>query len=185
MNASQLTDSQVQVIADLASAIGTDSASLAAVIEAESSFNPTVINSTGHAGLIQISTANVAALGYGTPQNMVANYPDIESQIPGPVLSYFQWAINTYGAIRSFQDLSMAVYKPAYIGSTSASLPADCVAQLNVYSAHLSDTTSVSWPISGGSIPRVSTGFPWMEVAIIAGVLIAAGGLYFYLNRKK
>lgn len=184
-SASQLSDDEQQTLADLAASIGTDTPSLAAIMAQESSFDPVAMNDSGHGGLIQISNANAAALGYGSSQNIVDTYSDRISQMQGPVLSYFNYQIKHFGPINSFQDLCMAVYSPAQIGKTS--IPADCQTYVGQIQPHLSDTSAVSWPVSGGSLPDPGTasGSHLTDILIIIGALAAAGGLFFFLNSPK
>jgi hypothetical protein len=203
-----LTDQEKQAVSDVAAMIspGIGPQDLAAVIMNESSFNPaaTTTDSSGimHGGLIQISDTNAQKFGYSGASDLLSTNPDIESQLRGPVLDYFNYVKKTFGPINNAQDLATAVYAPALLGKPTDTGAVDVVSglatvqdYLNRVNAAGASTASIEWPEASmatkiWSLPGIALvedlpGNPTTDLFIIFGVLAGAGFLYWYLNRPR
>ena len=93
--------------------LGVNPNDLSKLIRFESRWNPLAVNPiSGAKGLIQFTDSTARAMGYADANDLVLQYPSIESQLNGPVLKYlsqFKPFVNPYP-----QSLYMAVFYPAY-----------------------------------------------------------------------
>lgn len=96
---------------DVADALGVDVSSLSKLINFESGFNPLAKNKiSGARGLIQFMDSTARAMGYNSADDIVARFPDAESQLKNPVLKY----LSQYKPFPTAQSLYMAVFYPKY-----------------------------------------------------------------------
>lgn len=80
----------------------------------ESTWDPLARNKTsGARGLIQFMPQTAHDLGYGSPDEIVSEYPDISSQLLGPVAAYFKLP-GKRGPWPTKQSLYMAVFYPTH-----------------------------------------------------------------------
>jgi hypothetical protein len=107
-----LTDSQATALNETAIIVGANPESLYRLILFESGWNPQAKNPTSSArGLIQFIDSTARDLGFSDSLDLVTKYPDIESQLRGPVAEYLaQW-----GPYPNDQALFMGVFYPAAI----------------------------------------------------------------------
>lgn len=95
----------------VAASLGVKAKALYNLIYFESRFNPLARNTrTGARGLIQFMHSTAQGMGFKSADDLVSKYPDIESQLRGPVLSY----LSKYKPFPSDQSLYMAVFYPVY-----------------------------------------------------------------------
>lgn len=105
-----LTPSESSALAEVAASLGVSVAWLKNLIAFESRFNPGATNPvTGARGLIQFMHATARAMGYDDADDIVDQFPDVVSQLRGPVYSY----LAKYKPFPSEQSLYMAVFYPA------------------------------------------------------------------------
>ena len=84
---------------------------LYAEINFESSWNPAAKNViSGARGLIQFMPATARGLGYAGADDLVDKYPDVCSQLVGPVYSF----LKGFAPFPTAQSLCMAVFMPSY-----------------------------------------------------------------------
>ena len=103
-----------QALATLGQWLGVPVAWLDTLIRGESNWNPTATNKiSGARGLIQFMPQTAKDLGYANPTAIVNKYPDIPSQLLGPVAAYFKLP-GKKGPYPTKQSLYMAVFYPAY-----------------------------------------------------------------------
>lgn len=78
--------------------------------ETAGTFDPKIKNMGGSSGrgLIQFMDATARGMGYTGSQDLVNRYPDFNSQLLGPVVSY----LKKYGPFTSEHQLYMAVFYP-------------------------------------------------------------------------
>lgn len=106
----QLTDSQIRALKDTAAAIGAKPESLYRLIAFESGWDPQAKNPTSSAkGLIQFIDSTAQDLGFANSAELVAQFPTIEDQLLGPIITY----LVQYGPYPDDQSLFMAVFYPA------------------------------------------------------------------------
>jgi hypothetical protein len=106
-----LADEKVkQAITDVASSLGINQQTLINLIHFESGWDAQAENKEGSSarGLIQFTQATAMKLGFSDSNALIAQYPDAESQLRGPVLKYLsQWKYTTN------QSVYMAVFYPS------------------------------------------------------------------------
>lgn len=87
---------------------------LNSLISFESGWNPLAKNKiSGARGLIQFMPSTAKAMGYKDADDLVKKYPDVPSQLLGPVAAYFSLPGNK-GPYPTKQSLYMTVFYPAY-----------------------------------------------------------------------
>jgi hypothetical protein len=108
-----LTTSENMALNEVAAALGVSPVYLSRLIAFESAWNPSARNAiSGARGLIQFMPDTAKALGYGSADALVNQFPTIESQLRGPVLQYLRgYAPFNYPLP---QSLYLAVFYPAY-----------------------------------------------------------------------
>jgi len=80
------------------------------LITFESNWSPKAVNKiSGAMGLIQFTNATAKSLGFNSALDLVTKYPDINSQLTGPVLQY----LLKYAPFYTPQSLYMTVFFPA------------------------------------------------------------------------
>jgi hypothetical protein len=95
----------------VSSSLGISAESLMKLINFESSFNPSATNSKTKArGLIQFMPDTAREMGFKDADELVTKYPDVESQLRGPVLSY----LSQYKPFSNPQSLYLSVFYPAF-----------------------------------------------------------------------
>ena len=106
-----LSPQEDTALRSVAAALGVPRDSLYNLIYFESHFDPRARNATtGARGLIQFMPATARAMGFASADALVAEYPDVISQLYGPVLRYLRDRAPFSG---SDQDLYMSVFYPA------------------------------------------------------------------------
>lgn len=105
---------ETKALNTLASWLGVPADWLYKLIMFESSWNPKAKNpSSGARGLIQFMPQTAKDLGYKNPDAIIAAYPDIASQLLGPVAAYFKLP-GKKGPYPTKQSLYMAVFYPVH-----------------------------------------------------------------------
>lgn len=98
---------------DVSYSLGVPADSLRKLIQFESSFNPLARNKiTGARGLIQFLHSTARSLGFKNADDLVLQYPDIESQLRGPVYKYLS-QFKPFGSPFP-QSLYLSVFYPAF-----------------------------------------------------------------------
>jgi hypothetical protein len=98
------------------------------LIQFESNFNPRAKNPRSTArGLIQFTDGTARGLGFADSADLVALYPDVDSQLRGPVLRY----LKKYAPYPTEQSLHMAVFYPAARNWLPAQVFPDTVRAVN------------------------------------------------------
>lgn len=116
-----LTDQEAKALVDTATAIGTQPEWLWELVNFESRHDPAARNpKSGARGLVQFMPATAKAMGFKDADDLVANYPDYESQMLGPVLNYFLSFPPVMKPYTTRQALYMKVFFPL-----AARVPAD------------------------------------------------------------
>ena len=94
----------------LAGYLGVPSTWLDRLITFESGFNPQAKNPiSGARGLIQFTDTTARNMGFTSALDLVTRYPDISSQLRGPVRDY----LTPFKPFPTAQSLYMAVFYPA------------------------------------------------------------------------
>jgi hypothetical protein len=107
-----------------------DYTALAKLINFESGFDPKIRNPyTNAGGLIQFMPDTAKSLGFKSVDDLLAQYPDVESQLRGPVLKY----LSNFKPFRDPfpQSLYMAVFYPKYRFSPPDTAFSDTVRKVN------------------------------------------------------
>jgi len=164
-----------KALATLAQWLGVPSAWLDTLIRGESTWNPLATNKiSGARGLIQFMPQTAKDLGYANPTAIVNKYPDIPSQLLGPVAAYFKLP-GKRGPYPTKQSLYMAVFYPAY-----RSVPSDTLMPANVRKANPGiDTVQDYINLADGKI------FAHKKAGGIAGFLFFGVILYFAVKKLK
>jgi hypothetical protein len=94
----------------MASEFGVDPALIVGQIEAESGWQPQIKNPNSTArGLIQFLDATAQGMGFDGSLDLVTQYPDIDSQLSGPVTQYWRM----YAPYSNDNEFVLAVLLPA------------------------------------------------------------------------
>lgn len=108
-----LTESQEQLIFDLAQYLNTNTSWLRSLIYFESQFDPAAKNPySGARGIIQFTNTTARDLGYLDADHLFRSHPTFESQITGPVKKYFD---QFNKPLETKQKLYMSVFFPSYM----------------------------------------------------------------------
>lgn len=102
-----------QLIQDISDNNGVDTTVLIGIIEYESKFNPKAVNPNPKStakGLIQFTNGTAIQLGYKSSQDLIDRFPDIDSQLDGPVRDYF----DLYAPYNNSEEFMLAVFYPAW-----------------------------------------------------------------------
>lgn len=79
------------------------------LIQFESAWNPKAVNKyNGASGLIQFTNTTAKGLGFNSAKEIIEKYPDIDSQLLGPVYQY----LIKYLPFPNPQSLYMSVFYP-------------------------------------------------------------------------
>ena len=106
-----LTPSEFQALREVAAALGTTEDKLAALVEFESEWDPQASNPRSSAkGLLQFMDLTAREMGFASSRALVDAFPDVESQLRGPVL----WYLRPMAPFHTLQSLAMAVFYPAF-----------------------------------------------------------------------
>jgi len=106
-----LSSQENAVLRSISVSLGVPRDSLYNLIYFESRFDPRARNAiTGARGLIQFMPKTARAMGFSSADALVAQYPDVISQLNGPVFQYLRDRAPFSG---SEQDLYMSVFYPA------------------------------------------------------------------------
>lgn len=104
---------ETKALNTLASWLGVPADWLYKLIMFESTWNPKARNSIGARGLIQFVPMVAKEMGYKSADEIVNKYPDIASQLLGPVAAYFKLP-GKKGPYPTKQSLYMAVFYPSH-----------------------------------------------------------------------
>lgn len=156
-----------------------DYTALAKMINFESNFDPKARNPyTGASGLIQFMPDTAKSLGFKSVDDLLAQYPDVESQLRGPVLRY----LSQFKPFRDPfpQSLYMAVFYPKYRYSPPDTAFSDTVRKVNPGINFVSDYVA--------KVEKKTSKIVFLKkyapVAFLVPVLVA-GALIFYRERKR
>lgn len=106
-----LTNPERKALAHVSERLRVDPINLAALIEFESRWNPTIKNPNSSArGLIQFMDATAVDLGYLDSAGLVEAHPSTVSQLLCPVVRY----LARYAPFSTDQSLFMAVFYPKF-----------------------------------------------------------------------
>jgi hypothetical protein len=109
-----LDTKETQSLNTLATWMGVPADWLYKLINFESAWNPLAKNKlSGARGLIQFMPQTAKDLGYTSADALVNKYPDISSQLLGPVAAYFKLP-GKKGPYPTKQSLYMAVFYPTH-----------------------------------------------------------------------
>lgn len=114
----------------VAKSLGVKPKDLFNLINFESKWNPLARNTiSGARGLIQFMHTTAQSMGFKNADDLVSKYPDINSQLSGPVLTY----LSKYKPFNYPypQSLYMSVFYPAYRNRDPYSLFPDPVRKQN------------------------------------------------------
>jgi hypothetical protein len=105
-----LNEEQIKTGMSVASSLNIPFDWLNRLIHFESGWNPKAVNQvSGAAGLIQFMDFTAKGLGYFNALDLIAHFPDINSQLLNPVKRYFDY----YKPYPTQQSLNMTVFYPA------------------------------------------------------------------------
>lgn len=160
----KLTGSQRSAAARAAQRLGIDVDWLLAVIQNESGGDPKIKNPNSSArGLIQFTDSTARGLGYASSQDLVNRFPTFESQVEGPVVSYYR----QYAPWGSRDEFLGTAFYPAYRrGKLDVVLPAN-VRAANPGFTTLRDYAKRVWARYKG-IKIVETSTPILLVGLAA-----------------
>lgn len=98
-----------RALREVSSLLGVNPIKLQYLIQFESKWNPTIKNPYSSArGLIQFVDRTAISLGFRNSLDLVSKYPDIESQLRGPVYNY----LKKFKPFPTDQSLFMSVFYP-------------------------------------------------------------------------
>lgn len=105
-----LADSTKAIVQSMADEFGIDPALIVGQIQAESGWDPKIKNPLSTArGLIQFLDATAQGMGFDGSLDLVTQYPDIDSQLSGPVTQYWRM----YAPYSNDNEFILAVLLPA------------------------------------------------------------------------
>lgn len=102
-----------KAIQEVSVSLGINPQDLIKLINFESGWNPTARNKiSGARGLIQFMDSTARGMGFASADDIINKFPDVESQLRGPVLKY----LSQYKPFSSPypQSLYLSVFFPAY-----------------------------------------------------------------------
>jgi hypothetical protein len=168
-----LSTSERAALDEVSAALGVDPRWLDVLINFESGWNTRATNAiSGARGLIQFLPSTAASLGYGDADLLVETYPDIESQLRGPVLKY----LSQFKPFTSDYDLFMSVFYPkARTQPPSAQFP-DSVQRANPGLHTPQDYVDLVYKHAGIERAAVVGG------SVVVALLLA-GSFIYYLRR--
>lgn len=166
----KLSQSEIETLLEISSALGVDPGWLYSLIDFESKWDPLARNPISSArGLIQFTdTTTKRMFGFADADNLVAEYPDRISQLRGPVYKY----LSVYAPYPTQQSLTMAVFYPAY-----RNVPPDTVFPDTV----LNNNPGIRTPLD--YMKKVFGMSAGLQLAIVGG--IAAIVFVFYSLSQK
>jgi hypothetical protein len=157
-----------------------DYTALAKLINFESNFDPKARNPyTGAGGLIQFMPDTARSLGFKSVDDLLAQYPDVESQLRNPVLKY----LSQFKPFRAPfpQSLYLAVFYPSYRYSPPDTAFSDTVRKVNPGINVVGDY--VSWVEKKTS--KIVFLKKYAPAAFLVPVLIAAAVILYRQYRPK
>lgn len=105
----KLSEYQTSLLFNVAERLNVDPDDLYKLIDFESGWNPQIKNPNSSArGLIQFTDGTARTMGFNDSTDLVSKYPNIESQLLGPVSDY----LARHAPFESKQALYMAVFYP-------------------------------------------------------------------------
>lgn len=107
-----MKESTKALVNDIAAEFGVSPSILAGIIQNESGWNPTIKNPVSSArGLIQFIDSTAKSLGFpGGSAELIAKYPDVDSQLDGPVRNYYK----KFAPYANENEFILATFYPAY-----------------------------------------------------------------------
>lgn len=106
-----MAGSDIEALQETAGRLGIPPEWLAASINHESRWSPTISNPTSTArGLIQFIDPTAVDLGYTSSLDLVTKNPTIREQLVGPVYEY----LSKYGPFKSQKEFALAIFAPTY-----------------------------------------------------------------------
>jgi hypothetical protein len=122
---------KAQALTQLSKWMGVNESWLDGLIRFESGWDPAAENKiSGARGLIQFMPSTAKILGYRDADDLVEKYPDIPSQLLGPVAAYFKLPASK-GPWPTKQSLYMSVFYPAYRSVTPDTMMSSLVRSEN------------------------------------------------------
>jgi hypothetical protein len=121
-----MKDSTRALVNEIATQFGVSPATLVGIIQNESGWNPTIKNPTSSArGLIQFMDATAKSMGFpGGSAELIAKYPDVDSQLSGPVRNYYK----QFAPYANDNEFILATFYPAWRKKAlGTALPANVV----------------------------------------------------------
>ena len=179
-----LPDSTKLIVQSIADENGVKPETLVGIIQNESGWNPTIHNPTSSAkGLIQFMDATAKGMGYASSQDLVNQYPDIDSQLDGPVRDYYA----LYRPYNSDAAFILATFYPAWRNKPLDTVMPDNVRAANPGLDTLGDYVSrVQKKITTYSVVQsfIVAESPSLSAALYLGLGLAAW-LWFKPRAKK
>jgi hypothetical protein len=164
-----LTQSQLEALHKAAATIGASYQWLYNVINLETArtWDPQIENHISHAkGLIQFMPKTARDLGYLDQYDLAKKHPTIESQLLGPVVSYFK----QFAPFKTEQAFYMSVFYPLY-----RNMPPDTIFPADVQR----DNPGIKKISDYVDFVKKLSPFP---VASVAGVIIIVGLIGLFLK---
>ena len=139
------------------------------LIQFESAWNPQAKNKNSSArGLIQFIDTTAQTLGFASSLDLVSKYPDINSQLTGPVYRYLQ----QYAPFPDEKSLYLSVFYPAWRFKPDDTAFPDSVRAVNPGIDTVGDYVS---KVRGGLSKKIN----------FALVLAAGAAIIFLLSKIK
>jgi hypothetical protein len=123
-----MQESTKNIVNQLAAKYNVNPATIAGLIQEESGWNPTIKNPLSSArGLIQFIDSTAQGLGYDDSLDLVTQFPDVDSQLLGPVQAYF----DLYAPYPSEESFILAVFLPAWRNKALTTVLPDSIKNVN------------------------------------------------------
>jgi hypothetical protein len=165
-------------ILEVSASLGVNPVHLNKLINFESGFNPAAKNPfTGARGLIQFMPNTARSMGFRDADEIVEKYPNVESQLRGPVLQYLS-KFKPFGPPYP-QSLYLSVFYPAYRYSHPDTAFNDTVRKVNPGINFVRDY--VNWVEK----KKFITAFKKYSAFAFFVPILAAVGAVFYNHLKR
>jgi hypothetical protein len=168
-------------IKDVSASLGVNSDSLVKLIAFESGWKPLAKNPiSGARGLIQFMHTTSRGMGFKDADDLVSKYPDIESQLRGPVLKY----LSQFKPFKEPfpQSLYLSVFYPKYRFSPPDTAFSELIRKQNPGINFVSDYVSKVEKKNS----RITTLSKYSIFGFIAPVFLSAlAGLYIHFKKRR